>query len=75
MSEEQRIKKGRIEGLPDEGMVNMVLPTDTGGGFSARLTPEQAEVMAQSMLVAAYVARGGTPGERQFRKVREFKLR
>lgn len=68
------MSKARIEST-DDGAVAVHLPTTAGAGFSANFTPDQAERMAHAMLIAAYRARGNTPSDRIFHKVRQWVLR
>lgn len=67
--------KARIESTNDGG-VSFTFPLTNGeGGGSMTMTPAQAEVMAHTLLLSAYAARGNTPGERQFRMVKGWVLR
>ena len=67
--------KARIQAT-DEGMVNFTFPMQGAAeGGSMNLTADQAEHMAHALLLQAYVARGNTPSEQQFRAVRGMVLR
>jgi hypothetical protein len=61
--------------VTEDGLIEVMLPTTTGGGFSGRFTVDQAEELAHNLLLRAYEALGNTPGEQQFRQVRAWRLR
>lgn len=69
-----RRPKAHIE-TTDEGKVSVHVPKLGGVGSTLTLSPDEAEVIAQNLLMYAFVAEGGTPTEEHHRAVRQMRLR
>lgn len=66
--------RARIEST-ESGKVAVHIPKLGGEGASWELTPDQAEVIAQNLLMYAFVSCGNTPTEEHHRAVRQMRLR